>query len=564
MANYHYMSLHQAWVTNQKLVNIYGVITRVDIPRPCSGTDYKQRVWVTDQSARDISFGGGADDFSDEGGGGAAAKDVMIMFFGDRDALLTNAREGDIVRIHRLEKREWQRRPQFVAKIGVIRSGAAAGGVARCHFCLFRGLPSAEGELLPEEPFQTSSQKYTFNVTDRANVKRLRELVSSGSFRDAALDNPFTVPISSITHADPKKTHHADQYDLHCKVLEVITNPETGRTTLVVWDGSDSRPFPPGVTNLGPSGGGLESQNSVNDVSPFGGVGEYPAFFFAPFEPERAVTRELLEKYERDRGPIPKYGSAFPVVMRNFDISREDMPSRGAWIRLMKLSSWVREGQRQGLFTQHSSWAPSQPNPSFQEAYAERLENNDVAMWAPRGIAGEGRDGDPNGLNTLTKTAHAHVPLSTLREVLASPAPSRHRCAVRVVGHYPKDVHDFCSCSNSEGGENTENAWSYNLSLVLEDGTARLKAHLAPPESASFFHGVPPCDLWESSVTYDRVAAKTRALTEHHIDRPHEGWVVVCLMSYLVPQEGVKKRDKKHPGARCFQIFGTSVVGPHA
>jgi hypothetical protein len=567
MANYHYMSLHQAWVTNQKLVNIYGVITRVDIPRPCSGTDYKQRVWVTDQSARDISFGGGADD--DEGGGGAAAKDVMIMFFGDRDALLTNAREGDIVRIHRLEKREWQRRPQFVAKIGVIRSGAAAGGVARCHFCLFRGLPSAEGDVLPEEPFQTSSQKYTFNVTDRANVKRLRELVGSGSFRDAALDNPFTVPISSITHLDPKKTHHADQYDLHCKVLEVITNPETGRTTLVVWDGSDSRPFPPGVTNLGPSGGGLESQTSVNDVSPFGGAGEYPAFFFAPFEPERAVTRELVEKYEKDRGPIPKYGSAFPVVMRNFDIAKEDMPSRGAWIRLMKLSSWVREGQRQGLFTQHSSWAPSQPNPSFQEAYSERLENNDVAMWAPRGIEWEGRDGAPNGKNTLTKTAHAHVPLSTLREVLASPAPSRHRVAVRVVAHYPKDVHDFCSSSNEGGGvtNSSENnsEWSYNLSLVLEDGTARLKAHLAPPESNSFFHGVPACDLWESSVTYDRVAAKTKALVEHHIDRPHEGWVVVCLMSYLVPaHEGVRKRDKKQSKTRCFQIFGTSVVGPHA
>ena len=256
MANYHYMSLHQAWVTNQKLVNIYGVITRVDIPRPCSGTDYKQRVWVTDESARDISFGGSVADDDDALAGGGGAKDVMIMFFGDRDVLLTNAREGDIVRIHRLEKREWQRRPQFVAKIGVIRSGGGAGGVARCHFCLFRGLPSAPGEHLPEEPFQTSSQKYTFNVTDRANVKRLRELVGEGSFRDAALDNPFTVPISSITHADPKKTHHADQYDLHCKVLEVITAPETGRTTLVVWDGSDSRPFPPNVTNLGPSGGG--------------------------------------------------------------------------------------------------------------------------------------------------------------------------------------------------------------------------------------------------------------------------------------------------------------------
>ena len=565
MANYHYMSLHQAWVTNQKLVNIYGVITRVDIPRPCSGTDYKQRVWVTDESARDISFGGSVADDDALAAASGGAKDVMIMFFGDRDVLLTNAREGDIVRIHRLEKREWQRRPQFVAKIGVIRSGSGAGGVARCHFCLFRGLPSAPGEVLPEEPFQTSSQKYTFNVTDRANVKRLRELVGVGSFRDAALDNPFTVPISSITHADPKKTHHADQYDLHCKVLEVITAPETGRTTLVVWDGSDSRPFPPNVTNLGPSGGGLESQseNASGKVSPFGGGGEYPAFFFAPFEPERAVTSEMVEKYERSLGSIPRCGSAFPVVMRNFDISREDMPRRGAWIRLMKLSSWVREGQRQGLFTQHSSWAPSRPNPSFQEAYAERLEKNDVAMWAPRGIAAEGRDGDLTP--ALTKTAHAHVPLSTLREVLASPAPARHRCAVRVVGHFPKDVHDFCVPNDDDDDDDDDDStWEYNLSLVLEDGTARLKAHLAPPESASFFHGVPPCDLWASATTYDRVAAKTRALTEHHIDRPHEGWVVVCVMSYLVPQEGKKKRDKKHPGTRCFQIFGTSVVGPRA
>ena len=134
MANYHYMSLHQAWVTNQKLVNIYGVITRVDIPRPCSGTDYKQRVWVTDESARDIETERAAPTPTKRWG----AKDVMIMFFGDRDVLLTNAREGDIVRIHRLEKREWQRRPQFVAKIGVIRSGGGAGGVAGVTFASSR------------------------------------------------------------------------------------------------------------------------------------------------------------------------------------------------------------------------------------------------------------------------------------------------------------------------------------------------------------------------------------------------------------------------------------------
>ena len=165
-------------------------------------------------------------------------------------------------------------RPQFVAKIGVIRSGGGAEG-SRCHFAS-SGFAERAGDIYRRSRSRPPLE-YTFNVTDRANVKRLRELVGEGSFRDAALDNPFTVPISSITHADPK-THHADQYDLHCKVLEVITAPETGRTTLVVWDGSDSRPFRRTSPTSGRRGGWSRSRaKRVGKVSPFGGR-RVPAF----------------------------------------------------------------------------------------------------------------------------------------------------------------------------------------------------------------------------------------------------------------------------------------------
>ena len=49
-------------------------------------------------------------------------------------------------------------------------------------------------------------------------------------------------------------------------------------------------------------------------------------------------------------------GTAFPVVMRQFDIAAEDLPAAGHWIRLRQLSCWVRDGQLQGMFVHSSKW----------------------------------------------------------------------------------------------------------------------------------------------------------------------------------------------------------------
>ena len=59
----------------------------------------------------------------------------------------------------------------------------------------------------------------------------------------AVQDSAFTVPLSQIKHAE--------LFDLHCRVLEVVNIK--GKMVLFVWDGSDARPFPP-MMNTGFSG----------------------------------------------------------------------------------------------------------------------------------------------------------------------------------------------------------------------------------------------------------------------------------------------------------------------
>ena len=67
----------------------------------------------------------------------------------------------------------------------------------------------------------------------------------------------------------------------------------------------------------------------------------------------------------------------------------------------------------------------------------------------------------------------------------------------------------------------------------------------------------------ESATSYHRVFQKAKQLVTHDIAQPRQGWITVCIMSYLVYPErtqGGKEKEKGEP-KRCFQIFGTSAVG---
>ena len=272
-----------------------------------------------------------------------------------------------------------------------------------------------------------------------------------------------------------------------------------------------------------------------------------------PFAADQPLTEASSAEYRERRGDVPRIGTAFPVVMRQFDMQEEDLPARGQWIRLRKLSSWVRDGQLQGLFGQPSRWAQAEPNESWRAAYEKRLETRRTSMWAPDVLlAGAGGDiqsqddlpADPEN-PPLTMTPHQGRAAAYPPRDSRPPPPSRHRCLVRVVGHFPKDVHDFCADGSAGGlvlgtrlprgnaeaaearrgadadvafvsAKTDDSEHEFEVSLLLEDATGKLRAHLSPREARTFFHGIQPCDLWESEVSYARVADKMRKLTAHH------------------------------------------------
>ena len=558
--DYQYLSLHDAYHARQSLVHVYGIVTEFTSPRPTRGTDYMSHVKIADPTVHDIRSGDDSRTFTD----------VQVQFFASRENLPRPRKVGDIIRLHRVEVKQWNGRPQFIAKVGVLQGGAAAGGWARCQFLLFDGDDDAS-----DDPYQQSSNGYTFDVAkDGAQLTRLRKhwLDIGGA---AALDSGFTIAIQAI--------RYSENYDLHVRVLDVVN--VDGRVTLIVWDGSDARPFPPGwrTNNMG-VGGDSQSQEASEMIGREG-------VHFAPFAADQPLTEASSAEYRERRGDVPRIGTAFPVVMRQFDMQEEDLPARGQWIRLRKLSSWVRDGQLQGLFGQPSRWAQAEPNESWRAAYEKRLETRRTSMWAPDVLlAGAGGDiqsqddlpADPEN-PPLTMTPHQGAPLHTLREILMTPPPSRHRCLVRVVGHFPKDVHDFCADGsagglvlgtrlprgNAEAAERGAGGRRRRVRLG-QDGRFRTRVRgesaaggrdgktpraSLPREARTFFHGIQPCDLWESEVSYARVADKMRKLTAHHESQPRRGWIECCIMSYVVPAMGEEAPEK-----RCYQIFGTSCV----
>jgi hypothetical protein len=552
---YEYLSLKDAYDARRNEVNVYAVVTEWTVPRATKGTDYHVVVKLCDDTVGDI-LGPDNNGFTD----------ISVNFFAAKDLLPRPKKVGDVIRLHRLKVSQWEGRTQFVAKCGAMTGGAAAGGVARCQYLLFDG---AGHEHPSDEPYTRSSNNYTMEEgKDAGFLTRCREFWRDNASVMAMNDSGFTRPIVRFGK-------EGELTDLHCKVLDVVKN--RGKVTLVVWDGSDARPFPPSV-NSGRLGDSQEqSQEGVN-----GGddeVDAYDAHYWMPADPYAPLTEKDAREDEMIRD-TPGIGTALPVVMRQFDIAAEDLPMPGAWIKLRQLASWVRGGQMQATYVHQSKWAPAEPNQVWLEESAKRIEQRRVSQWAPENQIGLGMSqgesqggggGGGGGVFGMTRTEFENQPLHTLREIVCTPPPSRHRCVVRVVQHYPKDVHDFCRDGTEDvpaekgaaankrkrglGKKDKEPKFEFNVSLVLEDATGKIKAHLAPPDSDAFFHGIQPCNLWESEVTYARVKDKMTKLTDHKLGTERAGWVQCCVMSYVVP--GQKRGD---PPKRCYRIFGTSCV----
>ena len=533
---YKYITLSEAYESFPGAeVNFYGIVAEWTVPRPTrKGTDMYQVLKLRDASVSGIT--------STEDGG--QYSDIQVQFFAtSREELPKPRKKGDIIRLHRVKVGRWEGKPQLNAKIGTIMQGGMAGGFSRCQFCMFDSRVADGVENTSFEPYQRSSASFTFDsVNDKERIQGLRQYLASIGGENALVDDTFSIPITRITMLK--------NYDLHVKVLDVVR--EKGKVTLVVWDGSDARPFVPGM--------------NLNDAPGDGNTCHY----WMPCGQDFPVEEGTFAGEEKP----PGLGTAFPVLLRQFDIDAEDLPEKGQWIRLRQLSSWVKNGQLQGLFVQSSKWAPAEPNQAWLTASRERDERRQVSLWANEQVgATNGSNGQSQGLGAfempgqvpfgLTRTMHENQPLRSIREILMAPAPNRHRCLVRIIQHFPKDVHDLCAESveppaakrkKGAKGKSAEEdkkwtKWEWNLRLLIEDATGKMTVNVAPEDGREFFPHIEPCDLWDKDSVFVKLEKTMRALTVKDDRAPGEGWVQMCVMSYI-----------GEDGRRHHRLFGTRVL----
>lgn len=127
--SYTYRSLHDVFQGHRpSLVNVYAIVTEWTMPRTTKGTDYHVILKVLDPSVASL-----VTELNEP------YTDVSISFFASKELVPKPRKAGDIIRIHRLDVKDYNGRPQFVAKIGMLGAGGGAGGTSRCHYCLFDG-----------------------------------------------------------------------------------------------------------------------------------------------------------------------------------------------------------------------------------------------------------------------------------------------------------------------------------------------------------------------------------------------------------------------------------------
>ena len=230
---YKYITLSEAYESFPGAeVNFYGIVAEWTVPRPTrKGTDMYQVLKLRDASVSGIT--------STEDGG--QYSDIQVQFFAtSREELPKPRKKGRHHPAAQGESRALERQTAAQREDRDHHAGGMAGGFSRCQFCVFDSRVADGVENESFEPYQRSSASFTFDsVNDKERIQGLRRYLASIGGENALVDDTFSIPITRITMMK--------NYDLHVKVLDVVR--DKGKVTLVVWDGSDARPFVPG-TNL--------------------------------------------------------------------------------------------------------------------------------------------------------------------------------------------------------------------------------------------------------------------------------------------------------------------------
>jgi len=407
--------------------------------------------------------------------------------------------------------------------------------------------PSARAAQGADAPYQKSSVTFSFDALDASKLATLRamsrRLQGSPSAHALQFAGESLKYLKSIVALRPG----GGRFDLLCLVLAVEWGGPGTALVLHCWDGTDAHPFHREQCCT-TEGGPPETQLIVRELPLSAALAALPG----PSTPGASQPW----RSQAFLGGVPPLGTCMPVVVMppvhgRPELASAQLPQPGAWVKLRNLGVLLARGQLQGAYTGESKWALAHaPAPAELVLNAEkRLQEGHLAFWAKRGRAAQAAC-----LTRIPSHCVEHVPCSSLREVIARPAPHKFRCLVRVTAVTPQQPHrlahprgpldaaqaqsaaqvgDDCAARQAQcAGE----SHLYAFLLSLEDSTAQLQALLYGDHAAKFMHGYPAAAREAGTAETGMLAAKLARLSPPPGSNTADEtgvWVHVILESHV-------------------------------
>jgi hypothetical protein len=494
--------------------SVYGIVSDPTAVSKTRGSDSKMTLKIYDEttSTKSVEYGNANDPDTIPSG-------VQITFFDQNPYELPRPAEGDVIRIHRLQAQMYNGRPQFIAKTGALLNM----GHSKTSWCLFRGDDDST------EPYAQSS----VNMSD-VDEKRLGQL---RKYAKKAKSMPFMNEYGfSGEHNKQRRICEIKQeefFDLYCLILDAhFVENSDGAYVMMVWDGTDAPPLPPSMTTS------LSDQRDElgMDAKDFQLHSELDKRQFYPrgFD---SKGQEAIPDDEINQS-IPLIGSAFPIFMHSSKVDYDEVPQPGEWVKIRNLNTQVVRGQLQGFVRRETAFVRNKaPLPALLQAYDLRKQQNVVAMWGASGH-----------VKSCTVTQHPNIRYSTIREMLLSKPPNRHKLRAIVRGFSP-DIVDMCQPVKGAKGK-----YEFTVCLRLVDATDCVDVYLDGEEAAKFFHNVTPSNMAKPSSDRERLIKMMKKLMTHESVEDSAPWIDVCVMQYIV------RNAKAQTSKRVFQIFGTTIA----
>eukprot|EP00192_Tetraselmis_astigmatica_P011402 CAMPEP_0117652276 /NCGR_PEP_ID=MMETSP0804-20121206/2541_1 /TAXON_ID=1074897 /ORGANISM="Tetraselmis astigmatica, Strain CCMP880" /LENGTH=380 /DNA_ID=CAMNT_0005458313 /DNA_START=47 /DNA_END=1190 /DNA_ORIENTATION=+ len=266
---------------------------------------------------------------------------------------------------------------------------------------------------------------------------------------------------------------------------------------------------------------------------------------------------------------IPEHGTALPVQI--LYTRREELPFSPSGSLLsypLKLRNVQvaldGAGRLYVHYHRYSRWA-RMPEGSVPQLDQQTIQKFDVDDYAPVGVS---------MVASQLVPPHPNHHFSSLRAIRCSASRGelgKFRCLVKVVGHWPDDVEQFCSPRRIEGAQEE---WVWAVKLLLADTTGSVTALLWGPDAKKFFSGagLQACDLSQNPEVLGSLRAAVQCLTgvtaageglaDDFVDdsccqreRPSQTWIECCIASYFM--------DRERPvETATYKIFDTELWFP--